>query len=186
MNEVTQTTPTKLSRLSQRPLIQIPNRKKTGQRQRQTPIILTANRHIAGSTALLDNDTLANGSAVELRLNDGERLIIEKSWLEATMLKAAREEGTTSFFGIINQSSDFSNGTSPANFCAWFRLQRDGDPFNKMHNMILKDQIAGGDQISAFSYNNGEIYLIADHEDTLKSEITTVVAFPPSDSTVIT
>ena len=70
--------------------------------------------HIASSAAMVDSDTLADGSAVTIDnlLEDGKRLVFSRSWME-TYVRAPLQSGTNQkiFIGIARTSPAASWGS---------------------------------------------------------------------------
>lgn len=82
--------------------------------------------HVSGTTALIDTDTLDDGSAVTLdsTVSDGQRMIIPKAWVEANILPFVTSAGTGTnanpgsgsnvWLGIA--TGDLTNGLVDADF----------------------------------------------------------------------
>ena len=66
--------------------------------------------HISGSTAMIDSDTMDDGSVVRTNsgLLDGERFIIEKAYVEANILPSLQGVGDKYIVGLTNSGADFS------------------------------------------------------------------------------
>ena len=66
--------------------------------------------HISGTTAMVDSDTMGDGSVVHANntVADGERFIIEKSYVETNILPNLNATGDAYIIGLHNTSSDFS------------------------------------------------------------------------------
>ena len=67
--------------------------------------------HISGTTAMIDSDTLDNGSVVRTNngLVDGERFVIEKAYVEANILPALQEAGDRYIIGLTNSGADLTS-----------------------------------------------------------------------------
>ena len=79
---------------------------------------------VSGSTALVDSDTMADGSAVTVdeTVADGQRFIVAKSWVEANVLPyVVSGSGTKEVFvGYVASDADFTDGATASDFdLAW-------------------------------------------------------------------
>ena len=93
--------------------------------------------HVAGSTPLVDSDTLADGSVVVIDdvVDSGNRLHVDSDFLSNYVLPrlVTSDEGNPTdpsvervFIGIPLDTADFSNGISEADFLAGVMIQRNG------------------------------------------------------------
>ena len=93
--------------------------------------------HVAGSTPLVDPDTLADGSVVSLDnlLDAGNRLHIDSTFLSNQVLPelVTSDNGSPTdptvekfFVGVPMSGADFSNGISAADFLVGVMYQRNG------------------------------------------------------------
>ena len=66
--------------------------------------------HVSGSTALVDSDTMGDGSVVHVnnQVADGERFVIERAYVEANILPALQASGDQYIIGLHNTGSDFT------------------------------------------------------------------------------
>ena len=66
--------------------------------------------HVSGTTAMIDSDTMNDGSVVHLntQVNDAERFIIYQSYVETNILPALQAIGDQYIIGLHNTASDFS------------------------------------------------------------------------------
>ena len=66
--------------------------------------------HVAGTTAMIDSDTMNDGSVVHVNntVADGERFVIEKAYVEANILPSLQATGDQYIIGLHNTASDFS------------------------------------------------------------------------------
>lgn len=76
------------------------------------------------STALVDDDTLASGSVVNIDdvLSDGRRLIITKSWIETNVLPNLSESNDTFIMGLAKGSANWTNGVDTSDFTTYLKL----------------------------------------------------------------
>ena len=66
--------------------------------------------HVSGTTALIDSDTLGDGSVVQVntQVADGERFVIEQAYIETNILPNLTASGDQYIIGLHNTASDFS------------------------------------------------------------------------------
>ena len=66
--------------------------------------------HVVGSTAMIDSDTMDDGSVVHVNTTvaDGERFVIEKSYIQTNILPALQGVGDQYIIGLENIGADFS------------------------------------------------------------------------------
>ena len=66
--------------------------------------------HIAGTTAMVDSDTMGDGSVVHVNntVADGERFVIQKSYVETNILPSLQASGDQYIIGLKNTASDFT------------------------------------------------------------------------------
>ena len=66
--------------------------------------------HLSGTTAMIDSDTMDNGSVVHVNntVADGERFVIEASYVETNILPSLQASGDQYIIGLENAASDFS------------------------------------------------------------------------------
>ena len=66
--------------------------------------------HVSGTTAMVDSDTMGDGSVVHLNTTvaDAERFIIYQSYVETNILPSLQASGDQYIIGLQNTSSDFS------------------------------------------------------------------------------
>ena len=66
--------------------------------------------HVTGSTAMIDADTMDDGSVVHVNTTvaDGERFVIEKAYVEANILPNLTAADDMYIIGLANQPEDFS------------------------------------------------------------------------------
>lgn len=66
--------------------------------------------HVSGSTAMIDSDTMDDGSVVNVNgtVADGERFVIEKAYVEANILPNLTAADDMYIIGLANQPEDFS------------------------------------------------------------------------------
>ena len=66
--------------------------------------------HVAGSTAMIDADTMNDGSVVHMNTTvaDVQRFIIHQAYVEANILPALQASGDQYIIGLENAASDFS------------------------------------------------------------------------------
>ena len=66
--------------------------------------------HVSGTTAMIDSDTMNDGSVVQLntQVNDAERFIIYQSYVETNILPALQASGDQYIIGLHKAASDFS------------------------------------------------------------------------------
>ena len=76
------------------------------------------------STAMVDDNTLASGSVVNIDdvVSDGRRLIITQSWIETNVLPNLSESNDSFIIGVANGSADWTNGSDASDFDAYFKL----------------------------------------------------------------
>lgn len=85
--------------------------------------------HVAGSTDLIDSDTLGDGSVVAIDdlVDVGNRLHIDRTFLTDNVLPALASIETEKFFvGIPSDTADFSNGIDETDFLAGVMYERNG------------------------------------------------------------
>ena len=72
---------------------------------------ITGFTHVTGSTALVDSDTLDDGSAVTIddTVAAGRRFVINQSWVEANVLPALQAAGDKVYVGVANGSANWSS-----------------------------------------------------------------------------
>ena len=66
--------------------------------------------HVAGTTAMVDSDTMSDGSVVHVNntVADGERFVIEAAYVEANILPSLQAANDMYIIGLANQPEDFS------------------------------------------------------------------------------
>ena len=66
--------------------------------------------HVTGSTAMIDADTMDDGSVVHVNTTvaDGERFVIEKAYIETNILPNLTATNDMYIIGLANQPEDFS------------------------------------------------------------------------------
>ena len=66
--------------------------------------------HVAGTTAMVDSDTMGDGSVVHVNntVADGERFVIEQTYVETNILPNLVASGDQYIIGLANTASDFS------------------------------------------------------------------------------
>ena len=71
---------------------------------------ITGFSHVSGTTAMVDSDTMGDGSVVHLntQVNDAERFIIYQSYVETNILPSLQASGDQYIIGLHNTASDFS------------------------------------------------------------------------------
>ena len=71
---------------------------------------ITGFSHVSGTTALVDSDTLGDGSVVNVnnQVADGERFVIEQSYIETNILPNLVASGDQYIIGLHNTASDFT------------------------------------------------------------------------------
>ena len=65
--------------------------------------------HVSGTTAMIDADTMDDGSVVHLNgtVADGERFVVEKAYIEANILPSLTEANDMYIIGLSNQPETF-------------------------------------------------------------------------------
>ena len=66
--------------------------------------------HVAGTTAMIDSDTMGDGSVVHVNTTvaDAERFVIEQAYVETNILPNLTASGDSYIIGLANTASDFS------------------------------------------------------------------------------
>jgi len=95
--------------------------------------------HVAGTTALVDSDTLDDGSAVTLddTLQSIRRFIIPQAWIETYVLPAVTAaSGNTAWLGIKAAAGDLTDGIADSDFDGFISWQYQS---STSHRMRLAD-----------------------------------------------
>jgi len=71
---------------------------------------ITGFSHVAGTTAMIDSDTMDDGSVVHVNntVADGERFVIEQAYIETNILPNLVASGDQYIIGLHNTASDFT------------------------------------------------------------------------------
>ena len=73
---------------------------------------------VSGTTALVDSDTLDEGSAVTLddTLADGQRLVVPQTWTETYVLPQLQAVGDEVFFGVQASGANLADGSDYSDY----------------------------------------------------------------------
>ena len=142
--------------------------------------------HLAGTTNVIDEDTLAEGSAVKYTtsLEEGTRLIVSKEWVEAVALPAiSSDTGEKVLLGVLESSADLSDGLLVSELALHINWERDSDSSVNGYIASLEDEKAteeiNSDTIHsltdspydyAIDYDGTNIYLLMDNLGRLATE----------------
>ena len=142
--------------------------------------------HLAGTTNVIDEDTLAEGSAVKYTtsLEEGTRLIVSKEWVEAVALPAiSSDTGEKVLLGVLESSADLSDGLLVSELALHINWERDSDSSVNGYIASLEDEKAteeiNSDTIHsltdspydyAIEYDGTNIYLLMDNLGRLATE----------------
>ena len=118
--------------------------------------------HISGSTALIDSDTLDDGSAVTLDdlVNDGNRLKITDAWITANVLPFLTATDDKIFIGFSPTPTTGWNAVTVGDFNCGFRFQYNTATSVKVVAM-LGGTAMGTERTHAFSSNIGYDFYIS-------------------------
>ena len=129
--------------------------------------------YVSGTT-LVDSDTLADGSVVAFdnTLDEGNRFVIPKSWVETYVLPSLVNDGDAVFLGISATSATFDSSITLDDFVAGIKWEKSGSTHISTIKAATTDSItinsitsamydyafeAGGDdvlQVIACNFNN--------------------------------
>lgn len=118
--------------------------------------------HISGSTALIDSDTLDDGSAVALDdlVNDGNRLKITDAWITANVLPFLTATDDKIFIGFTPTPTTGWSGITVGDFNCGFRFKYNTATSVKVAAM-LGGTAMGTERTHAFSSNIGYDFYIS-------------------------
>ena len=142
-----------------------------------TPI--TGFTHNASSTALIDSDTMDDGSIVSMdeQLLDLERLVILKSFVESNVLPSLSQSGDKYIIGALNSGADVSS-LEVADYdvaIVWeyetssshtFKFYKDGG----LQQNIVINSMTQAFYDYAIELNNGSAWLIACNANAINTE----------------
>ena len=117
------------------------------------------------STALVDTDTLADGSVVAIddTIADGSRMIINKSWVEANILPNLTEAGDVVMLGIEKQTPPSYSSVDISSFDAHIKWEWTG---SNSHTVSIGNTGSNTNNISINSITNGYYHFAIDVDGT--------------------
>lgn len=131
-----------------------------------------------GSAPLVDSDTLDDGSvvAISTHLDDGERMIIPKAWIETYALPAAQAGGTV-YIGIEQDGGTSWTTIEDADFDAGIRLSYYGasSHLSKLFTDSTSNSYSVGGYTGAFydyalEHDGSDLHLIACNVNAINTE----------------
>ena len=136
--------------------------------------------HISGTTALIDSNTMDDGSAVHVNTTvaDGERFVIEKSYVETNILPNLQAANDMYIIGIGNVPDTFGDGVSLTDFDAaivWEYETASSHTFKFYRDGVVQTNIAVNSLTQAFydyaiEVNGTSAWLIACNLNAINTE----------------
>lgn len=136
--------------------------------------------HISGTTAMIDSDTMNDGSAVHVNTTvaDGERFVIEQSYIETNILPNLTAANDMYAIGLANVPDTFGDGVALSDFDAaivWeyesstshtFKFYRDG---SVVQNIVI-NSLTDAFYDYAIEINGTSAWLIACNVNNIMNE----------------
>ena len=136
--------------------------------------------HIAGTTAMIDSDTMDDGSAVHVNtaVADGERFVIEQAYIETNILPNLTATNDIYAIGLANVPDTFGDGVALSDFDAaivWeyesstshtFKFYRDG---SVVQNIVV-NSLTDAFYDYAIEINGTSAWLIACNVNSIMNE----------------
>ena len=136
--------------------------------------------HVSGTTAMIDSDTMNDGSAVHVNttIADGERFVIEKAYIETNILPNLNAANDMYIIGLANVPDTFGDGVALSDFDAaivWeyetasshtFKFYRDG---SVVQNIVV-NSLTDAFYDYAIEINGTSAWLIACNVNNIMNE----------------
>jgi hypothetical protein len=118
-----------------------------------TPI--TGFNHISGTTAMIDSDTMDDGSAVHVNgtVADGERFVIEKAYIETNILPNLNATNDKYIIGLANNPDTLGDGVALSDFdtaIVWEYESASSHTFKFYRDGVVQQNIVVGSLTQAF------------------------------------
>jgi hypothetical protein len=143
-----------------------------------TPI--TGFTHQAGSTALVDSDTLDEGSvvAIDETIADQQRMIINQTWIEANILPKMTEDGDIAYIGLPVGSVDWTS-VDDSDFLTAIKLERTSSTGHRSSlistidtdNMLILNSLTDAYYDYAFELDGTDLHVIACNFNDINSQV---------------
>ena len=152
-----------------------------------TPI--TGFTHNASSTALVDSDTLGDGSVIELdeTLGDIQRLVILQSYVETYVLPNLTTTGDKYIIGNLNAAADVSSlEESDYDFAiVWEYVAGDNHKYKFVRDgVVIKEQTISSSSDAFFDYGievqGSDVWLIGCNVNAINAQISPSYVSDPS------
>ena len=142
--------------------------------------VITGFNHISGTTAMIDSDTMDDGSAVHVNTSvaDGERFVIEQAYIETNILPNLTAANDMYIIGLGNVPDTFGDGVALSDFDAaivWeyenstshtFKFYRDG---SVVQNIVV-NSLTNAFYDYAIEINGTSAWLIACNVNSIMNE----------------